>query len=92
MKKISSLLHQMPKLPSLVEKNKGITNERQLILRDFLDRLNSDRKPPYKPLQAPRLGKMMQYMSVSEMKQFYANCADAKNFSAFFFWSFKQVK
>jgi hypothetical protein len=87
MKQISSL---MTRIPQVQNRDNNITNERQLILRDFLDRLNLDRKPPYKPLQAPRLGKMMMYMSTQEMKEFYAVCKEAGSFSKYFWYSFKQ--
>jgi len=71
-------------------KKSNISNERQLILQDFLDRLNADRKPPYKPLTPARVGMMMRHMSVSEMKAFFASCKDAKHFSKFYWYSFKK--
>lgn len=67
-----------------------ITNERQLILKDFLEKLNLDRKPPFQQLSPARLGMMMRYMTVSQMKEFYGKCKNANNFSKFFFWSFKK--
>ena len=71
-------------------KQSKITSERQLILKEFLDRLNQDRKPPYLPIVPARLGKMMQFMTVSQMKQFLGECKYAKNFSKYFWWSFKK--
>ena len=73
-------------------KKSSITNERQLILKEFLDRLNAERKPPYPPLKPARLGVMMRFMTTSQMKQFLGECNYAKSFSKFFFWSFKLKK
>lgn len=70
-------------------KKSNITNERQLIIKEFLDRLNADRKPPFKPLTPARIGIMMRFMTTSQMKQFYGECNYAKHFSKFFWWSFK---
>lgn len=64
-----------------------ITNERQLIIKEFLDRLNLDRKPPYKKLTAGFVGMKMSMLSVSQLKEFLANCNYAKNFSKFWWWS-----
>lgn len=71
-------------------RKRGITNERQYVLKQFLDRLNLDRKPPYKPLTPARLGTMLRFVETSAMKQFYDECKDAKNFSKYFWWSFKK--
>lgn len=70
-------------------KKTNITSERQLILKDFLDTLNIYRKPPYKPLTPARLGNMMRFMTISQMKQFYSECKQANHFSKYFWWKFK---
>ena len=67
-----------------------ITNERQLVLKEFLDILNAERKPPYKPLSPARLGMMMRFMTTSQMKTFLADCKYSNNFSKYFWWSFKK--
>ena len=71
-----------------IQKSK-ITNERQLILKEFLDRLNADRKD-YPPIKPARLGMMMRFMTVGQMKQFYAELNYCKNFSKSFWFRFKK--
>jgi len=63
-----------------------INSERQLIIKDFLDRLNQERKPPHKPLTPARLGMLLSLMTVSQMKTFYADCNYAKHFSKYFWY------
>jgi hypothetical protein len=70
-------------------KKSTITNERQLIMKEFLDILNADRKD-YPPLRPSRLGVMFRHTTTSQMKQFMGECKYAKNFSKFFWWSFKK--
>lgn len=64
-----------------------IVNDRQLVLSEFLERLNQDRKPPYPPLQAKRLAIMLSYLTTSQLKIFWHDCKYAKNFSSYFWWS-----
>lgn len=66
-----------------------ITNERQLIIKDFLDQLNAERGS-YPPIKPSRLGVMFQHMTTSQLKTFYARCKDANHFSKFFWFSFKK--
>jgi hypothetical protein len=73
-----------------IPKQQTITNERQLIIKDFLDRLNSEIKPPYKPITPARLGMMLSPCTVSQLKQFYGDCNYAKNFAKYFWWRFKK--
>jgi hypothetical protein len=73
-------------------KKSKITNERQTVMKDFLDRLNSEVKPPYKQMTPARLGMMLRFVSTSDLKIFYGECKYAKNFSAYFWWCFKKVK
>lgn len=63
-----------------------ITNERQLIIKEFLDRLNSDRggRPPLAP---GFVGMKMRYMTTSQLKQFLGDCKYAKNFSSYWWWA-----
>ncbi len=67
-----------------VQKTK-ITNERQVVLGDFLEKLNQDRGV-YKPLTAARLGMMMRHMSTSEMKTFYGELKSCQSFSKSFWY------
>lgn len=69
-----------------------ITNERQEILKMFLDRLNIGRGEGSKyPLLAPgRIAKKFKEAGLKtngELRQFYGSCNDSKNFSAYFWWS-----
>lgn len=73
-------------------KKSKITNQRQEVVKEFLDILNSQRGGQFKPLTPARLGVMFRFMSTGELIAFLANCKDAKNFSSFFWWSFKSVK
>ena len=64
-----------------------ITNERQLVLKEFLDILNPPRIKDGFPLLKPmRLGIIFEGVSTSDVKVFLANCNDASNFSKYFWW------
>ena len=70
---------------------KGITNPRQLILKDLLDSINPLReKAGYKPYTPARLGKMLSHINTADLKVFYGNCRNAKNFTSFFGWRLKK--
>ena len=69
-------------------KKSKITSERALILKDFLDRLNADRKD-YPPIKPARLGMLLRFCNNSQLKQFYGMCKNAKHFSKFFWWKLK---
>lgn len=71
-------------------KKSKISNERQSVVKEFLDILNSQRGGQFKPLTPARLGVMFRFMSTGELKAFLANCKDAQHFSKFFWYSFKQ--
>ncbi len=82
---------QMSQLLNRVEVKKSkITNERQVVIGWFLERLNAERKPPYKPLTAGRLGMMLSCLDTTSLKIFFGECKDAKNFSKYFWWRFKK--
>lgn len=70
-------------------KKTKITSERQLILGEFLERLNSDRKPPFKPIAPARLGMLLQFTTTSQLKMFLGDCKYANNFSKYFWWKMK---
>jgi hypothetical protein len=72
-----------------IPKKTTITNERQLILKDFLDRLNSERGE-YPPLKPARVGMLLSPCDNSQLKQFYADCKYAKSFSKYFWWRLKK--
>jgi len=76
-----------------VKKNKSITNERQLILKEFLDILNPPRiKDGFPPLAPQRLGVMFAGISNHDLKIFMADCRYAKNFAKYFWWKLKGNK
>ncbi len=85
MKKLEFTQYQIPE----VKKSK-ITNERQALIKEFLDTLNASRKEPYKPLTAARLGVMLAPVDTKALYTFLADCKYAKNFSSYFWWSFKR--
>ncbi len=66
-------------------KESKITNERQLIIQEFLDRLNSERGK-YPPLKPARLGVILRFMNNSQLKTFLAECKDANHFSKYFWY------
>jgi len=75
-----------------IDKNKykqtksKITSERQLILKDIIDRLNSERGT-FPPLEPKKIAIKLSYLTTPELKNLYSLCKDAKNFSKFFWWS-----
>lgn len=72
-----------------IPEKKTITNERQLLIKDFLDKLNSEREPPYKPLSPARVGMLLRYCTNQQLKQFYSDCNYAKHFSKYFWYKLK---
>lgn len=73
-------------------KKTKITNERQLIIKDFLDKLNSERKPPFPPLTPNRIAFLLSFMSVSQLKAFYGELKGSNNFSKSFWYRMKASK
>jgi len=74
----------------------GANSERATILQEFLEILNSERKPPYKPLTPARLGVMLAPVKTKDLYTFLADCkyfASNKSsgaFSRYFWWRFKK--
>lgn len=73
-----------------VKKTATSLNERQALLKEFLDTLNADRKPPYKPLTPGRIGMMLAPIKTKDLYSFLADCKYAGNFSRYFWWRFKK--
>ncbi|NCB14334.1 MAG: hypothetical protein EOM78_22345 [Erysipelotrichia bacterium] len=78
-----------------IDKNKyqqksKITSERQLILRDFIDKLNSERGK-YPPVNPKLIAIKLSYLKTEELKVFYSLCKEAKHFSRYF-WFATNVK
>lgn len=67
------------------QKQSGISNERQLILKDFLERINPARKEAgYKPYTPARFGVKVAPLSTELLQYLYGVCKKAKNFTACF--------
>ncbi len=77
---------------ALPVKKSKITNERQFVIQEFLERLNQDRKPPYKKLTAGFVASKMSMLSLSQLKIFLGDCKYAKNFSKYWWWSINPKK
>jgi hypothetical protein len=71
-------------------KKSKITNERQVLIRDFLGRLNQERKAPYKPLTPARVGMLLRYCTTSQLKTLWGELNYAKSFSKMFWWKLKK--
>lgn len=96
MKKIKNviILWNMKKLNidiSKYQKEKSkITNSRQFWMEKFLNRLNPLREQAgYKPYTPARLGMKLRFAKTDYLGQFYGECEDSKNFSAYFEWKLK---
>jgi len=79
---------KVPSIESFRPKEKSkISNERQLVIKDFIDQLNPPRiARGLKPLSPGFIGMKMRYMSTSELKVFYGECRYAQNFSKHWWW------
>ena len=67
-----------------------ITNQRQEVLKMFVDRLNAERTGKYKPLPAAFYAVKMSMLSVQDLREFYGYCSESKNFSACWWGSFTE--
>jgi hypothetical protein len=65
-----------------------ITNQRQEIVKMFLDRLNAARAgTKYKQLTARTVALRMQWWKTNQaLREFYGYCNEAKNFSSTWWW------
>ena len=87
MKKISDITKNF-KIEKGTEK---ITNQRQLLIKDFLDRLNQERiGTEWKPLTAKAVAIKVAHLSDFDLKYFYKKCSDYKgSFGRAFFGCLK---
>ena len=82
-----------PKLKTEEIKESKIRNERQLVLKDFLDKLNRDReRSGFKPYTPAYLGMKLAHLTLEDMYFFLSECRHAKNFSKYFHWALKVEK
>lgn len=82
----------LDKYQSPVQVQSKITNPRQEIVGEFLEMLNKDRKPPYKPLTPARVGLLLRYIETSNMRAFLSECRYARNPAKHFWWCFKKAR
>lgn len=74
------------------KKPEKVLSERGELIGMFLEKLNADRKPPYKPLKAARVGMMLSHLTTPNLRAFYRECEYATHFGKHFFWCFKVAK
>ena len=77
------------KKKEFLDKNKNkITSERQLIIQEFLERLNAERGN-YPLITPGRLARLFTKVKNSDLKIFLADCKYAQNFSKYFWFKIK---
>lgn len=88
MKALSTSLQDRFKTIQAPKPKSTITNQRQEIVKMFLDRLNAARAgTKYKPLTARFVAIKLQWWKDNQsLREFYGYCNEAKNFSSTFFW------
>lgn len=65
-----------------------ITNQRQEVMKMFVDRLNADRiSGGYKPLRPAFYAVRMRFMDIQQLRQFYGYCDEAMSFSRTWWWA-----
>lgn len=67
-------------------------SERGSILDMFLVPLNVSREGKYSPLTHSRLARIFKGISNQELYEILSRCKQAKSFSAYFWWYFRQRK
>jgi hypothetical protein len=88
MESLSNLLQNRP----IERGTEKITSERQLLIKDFMDRLNADArasKGKYKEKPASFYATKVAHLSTVQLREFYQDCSRARNFGAYFYWSLK---
>lgn len=94
--KIGELLARIKKPEKKEKKSRGITNQRQSIIKEFVDEINKERDPKkFKPVTGHQIAIMLQLLKTNEeLYQFLSECKDYKNrngsFSKRFFGGFKK--
>ena len=68
----------------------GITNERQLVLKDIIELLNNDRiNKKMKPLSVPFYAVKMSHLSVQDLYYLLSSCKQSDNFGKCWWGSLK---
>ena len=86
-KSISQITPSFLKLENSFEKGtEKITNHRQLIIKDFTDALNSERKgTKYKQLTPRGVAVLVGHLSEFDLKYFFKQCYNSNSFLKMFF-------
>lgn len=69
-----------------------ITNERQEILKRFVDKqciMVSDRKGGYRLVTGKELANILALIPTCDLHVFYKQCEQARSFSKYFWWAIK---
>ena len=83
-------LRKEKKVEKTEVKPSKISNERQLVLKDFLDRLNPPRiKAGYKPYKPAYMGMKLSHLNTQDLYFFLSECKHANNFSKYFHWALR---
>lgn len=83
---------QMPDIAKY-QQVKTKLNERQSLIKEFLDRLNAERdSSKFKPLSAARIAMLLAPISTKDLYVFLGSCKDAQSFSKYFWWSVNPKK
>jgi hypothetical protein len=71
-----------------------VKSQRGELIGMFLEKLNEGRiGTKYPPIKVGRLAVMLAPIkSTSDLRAFYGECSQAKNFSSYFFWKYKVAK
>ena len=87
-KEVSMVLKNY-KTRKVSEKDK-ITNERQAVLKEFVEAVNADRDGiKYKKLPPSAIAVKLSHLNMFDLKYFLASCKEAKSFSSHFWYSLK---
>lgn len=84
------------KIKEVEERDLKITNGRQAALREFVERLNKEREgKSLRPLSPAFVSKKMADGGIKtegDLVWFFAQCKEAKNFSAYWWWALRGTK
>lgn len=71
-----------------------VKSQRGELIGLFLEKLNQGRiGTKYPPIKAGRIAVMLSPIkSTSDLRAFYGECDQAKNFSSYFFWKYKVAR
>ncbi len=85
----------MQKVTTLLKpiKRTKLTSQRQLIIKDCLDRINAERQgTKYKPMTPRTLAIKLGHLTTEDIKFHHAQCCKVKNYGRLFFGLIKNRK